>query len=567
MNSPTPAIVTQNAVRPLPRWALLLLCLAYVVPGFVGRGPWKNSDVASFGYMLELAQGHTTWLAPQLAGMPPETDGLLPYWLGAWAIQLMPAGLMSPEMAARLPFMALLVLTLAATWYGVYYLARSPGAQPVAFAFGGEATPSDYARAIADGALLALIACLGLAQLSHEATGYLAQLSCAALIFFAVATLPYHTAAPAVALVAGMAGLTLSGAPTLTALLGTGSIVLVALAPATPLHHRMRWAVALAVVTALAAILAWQLDLWHWRVVGAATEAKEFRSLTRLLLWFGWPAWPLAAWTLWRWRKQLVNRQLHRHLWLPLWFSLVSVGATFTTQPADRALLVGLPAMAALAAFALPTFRRSMAALIDWFTLLFFSASALAIWVVWFAMQTGVPAQPAANVAKLAPGFTPEFSWLALVVALAASIAWCRLVWWRAARNRAAIWKSLVLPASGAALGWLLLTTLWLPLLDYARSYAPQARKLVTALGPEPGCIQMYGLSRPQVAALQYHAQLRLLPARQAQECPWLVTDSEAWPAPADLVNPEHWKQEAVIGRPTDKNEFILLFRRTAAPD
>ncbi|EER58328.1 putative inner membrane transmembrane protein, partial [Acidovorax delafieldii 2AN] len=212
MNSPTPAIVTQNAVRPLPRWALLLLCLAYVVPGFVGRGPWKNSDVASFGYMLELAQGHTTWLAPQLAGMPPETDGLLPYWLGAWAIQLMPAGLMSPEMAARLPFMALLVLTLAATWYGVYYLARSPGAQPVAFAFGGEATPSDYARAIADGALLALIACLGLAQLSHEATGYLAQLSCAALIFFAVATLPYHTAAPAVALVAGMAGLTLSGA-------------------------------------------------------------------------------------------------------------------------------------------------------------------------------------------------------------------------------------------------------------------------------------------------------------------------------------------------------------------
>ena len=174
----------------------------------------------------------------------------------------------------------------------------------------------------------------------------------------------------------------------------------------------------------------------------------------------------MAAWTLWRWRKQLFNRRLHRHLWLPLWFALVSVAATFTTQPADRALLVGLPAMAALAAFALPTFRRSMAALIDWFTLLFFSASALTIWVIWFAMQTGIPAQPAANVTKLAPGFTPEFSWLAVAVALAASVAWCRLVWWRAARNRAAIWKSLVLPASGAALGWLLLTTLWLPLLD-----------------------------------------------------------------------------------------------------
>ncbi|ART52344.1 hypothetical protein CBP34_12690 [Acidovorax carolinensis] len=567
MNSPTPAIVTQKAARPLPRWALLLLCLAYVVPGFVGRGPWKNADVAAFGYMMELANGHTAWLRPQLGGMPPETDGLLPYWLGAWAIQITPDWLMAPEMAARLPFMALLVLTLAATWYGVYYLARSPGAQPVAFAFGGEANPSDYARAIADGALLALIACLGLAQLSHEATGYLAQLACAALIFFAVATLPYHTVAPAVALVAGMVGLTLAGAPTIAALLGAGSVALVVLAPAAPSDRHLRWAVTLVVVTVLAAVLAWQLDLWRWRLINAATEGKEFRSLLRLLLWFGWPAWPMATWTLWRWRKQLFNRQPHRHLWLPLWFSLVSVGATFTTQPADRALLVGLPAIATLAAFALPTFRRSMAALIDWFTLLFFSVSALAIWVIWFAMQTGVPAQPAANVAKLAPGFTPTFSWLALVVALAASAAWCRLVWWRAARNRTAIWKSLVLPASGAALCWLLLTTLWLPLLDYARSYVPQARKLSAALGPNPGCVQMLGLSRAQMAALQYHAQLRLQPATQATNCPWLVVDNGAWPAPLDLVKPAHWTREATIGRPTDKNEFILLFRRTATPD
>ena len=55
MTPPTPAIVTQNAVSPLPRWALLLLCIAYVVPGFVGRDPWKNADVTAFGYMLELA--------------------------------------------------------------------------------------------------------------------------------------------------------------------------------------------------------------------------------------------------------------------------------------------------------------------------------------------------------------------------------------------------------------------------------------------------------------------------------------------------------------------------------
>lgn len=561
MNPPTPAIVTQNAVSPLPRWALVLLCIAYVVPGFVGRDPWKSADVTAFGYMLELAHGHTPWLSPLLGGMPPETEGLLPYWLGAWVIQLAPQWV-SAEMAVRLPFALLLVITLIATWYAVYYLARSPGAQPVAFAFGGEANPPDYARAIADGGLLALIACLGLAQLSHEVTSYLVQLSCTALIFFAVAAMPHRTVAPAVALATGMVGLTLAGAPALAALLGLGSMVVVVYAPGSQTDHRLRWALALGAITLAAALIAWGLDLWRWRIVDSGSGGKEWQSLARLLLWFGWPAWPLALWTLWRWRKQIISRQGHRHLLLPLWFSAVSIAATITTQPADRALLLGLPALAALAAFALPTLRRSVGALIDWFTLLFFTVSALAIWVIWIAMQTGVPAKPAANVAKLAPGFVPQFSALALVVALAATVGWCSLVWWRAARNRAPIWKSLVLPASGAALGWLLLMTLWLPLLDYARSYRPQVRSVMAALGPSPGCVQTVGLNRAQVAALQYHGGLSLQRAGLQDECDWLVADIASWPPSERMVNVARWEARATIPRPTDKNDHLLVFHR-----
>ena len=561
MNPPTPAIVTQNAVSPLPRWALVLLCIAYVVPGFVGRDPWKSADVTAFGYMLELAHGRTPWLSPLLGGMPPETEGLLPYWLGAWAMQLAPQWV-SAEMAVRLPFALLLVITLIATWYAVYYLARSPGAQPVAFAFGGEANPPDYARAIADGGLLALIACLGLAQLSHEVTSYLVQLSCTALIFFAVAAMPHRTVAPTVALAAGMVGLTLAGAPALAALLGLGSMVVVVYAPGSQTDHRLRWALALGAITLAAALIAWGLDLWRWRIVDSGSGGKEWQSLARLLLWFGWPAWPLALWTLWRWRKQIISRQGHRHLLLPLWFSAVSIAATVTTQPADRALLLGLPALAALAAFALPTLRRSVGALIDWFTLLFFTVSALAIWVIWIAMQTGVPAKPAANVAKLAPGFVPQFSALALVVALAATVGWCSLVWWRAARNRAPIWKSLVLPASGAALGWLLLMTLWLPLLDYARSYRPQVRSVMAALGPSPGCVQTVGLNRAQVAALQYHGGLSLQRAGLQDECDWLVADIASWPPSERMVNVARWEARATIPRPTDKNDHLLVFHR-----
>lgn len=116
MNQPTPAIVAQGAVKRLPRLALLLFCLAYVLPGFLGRVPWKRDDITTFGYMAELARGSSDWWRPTLGGMPPEVDALLPYWLGAWSIQLAPAWL-PPDLAARLPYVGLLVLALAATWY------------------------------------------------------------------------------------------------------------------------------------------------------------------------------------------------------------------------------------------------------------------------------------------------------------------------------------------------------------------------------------------------------------------------------------------------------------------
>ncbi|MEO6626510.1 MAG: hypothetical protein ABIN37_17030, partial [Burkholderiaceae bacterium] len=260
MNQPTPAIVSQSAARRLPRAALLLLCLAYLLPGLIARAPWKSADMASFGYMLELARGNTGWMDPRLMGLRPEADGLLPYWLGAWAIQISTAWL-EPAMAARLPFFLLLALAMGGTWCAAFNLARSPRAQPVAFAFGGEALPSDYARAIADGAVLALIACLGLAQLSHEITTSVAQLAFTALSFLALAALQNRPRGAGVALGAGLLGLTFSGAPSLAAFFGLGGALL-HLVCAVPegVGPRSRWraVVIVLVATLLAAFLAWR---------------------------------------------------------------------------------------------------------------------------------------------------------------------------------------------------------------------------------------------------------------------------------------------------------------------
>ncbi|MDV7397025.1 hypothetical protein RZS08_36840, partial [Arthrospira platensis SPKY1] len=76
-----------------------------------------------------------------------------------------------------------------------------------------------------------------------------------------------------------------------------------------------------------------------------------------------------------------------------------------------------MPLLAALAAFALPTLRRSVTAWLDWFALLFFTAGATIIWIIWIAMMTGIPPQPAANVAKLAPLFQARFDLFLFVIA------------------------------------------------------------------------------------------------------------------------------------------------------
>ncbi len=550
-------------MRRLPRLALVLFCLAYLAPGFVGREPWKSADMATFGYMLEMARGQTSWLDPQLVGLRPEADGLLPYWLGAWALQAGPSWL-SPALAARLPFVAMLGLAMAATWYAVYYLARTTQAQPVAFAFGGEASPTDYAHAVADGGLLALIACLGLAQLSHEVTTSLAQLCFAALSFYAAAAMGHRAMAPILGITAGLSGLVLSGAPSMAILFGAGSALLHLLAaePAGGRRRAMRAAGTIALVTLLAAALASALDVWRWRVLlPQDAGSKDWRTLGRLLLWFTWPAWPLVLWTLWRWRLQIFSRSVSLHLALPLWFAGVAVVATLTTKPADRALLLALPSLATLAAFALPTLQRSMSALIDWFTLLFFTGCAIVIWVIWVAMQTGFPRQPAANVLKQAPGFEASFSLAVFLIALAATLTWAWLVKWRVSRHRAAIWKSMVLPAGGAALSWLLLMTLWMPLLDFVRSYQVVVRNVSAVVG-QPRCMQVLDLSREQIAAFQYHGGFVLKSGSTVAECPWMLVNPNPRTGLQSRVSPAQWRLQAIIRRPSDKADDVLLFRR-----
>lgn len=546
MTSASPALLTRRGAQRLPRLALWIFCAAYVLPGIVGRDPWRQADLASYGLMAAMAEGRTSWWAPMLGQLPVDT-ALLPHWLGAAFIWLLGPWVGGP-LAARLPFAALLALTLVLVWYASYDLARTEAAQPVAFAFGGEAEPVAYARAIADAALLALIASLGLLQLGHETTPELMQLVSVAGLLWALASAPYLRLASALAAPMSLVGLALGGAPAMAMGMGAGATLVCARSSYPQVRAKLGWFMS---GTALAAFGAGMAGTWGWRL-SESLGAAEALSIARQWAWFLWPVWPAMLWALWRWRHHLN----HRHVSVPLVVVIVSLVANIAMGGSDRALMLSLPGCAVLAALALPTLRRSASAAVDWLSMSFFSLSALSIWVIYVSTMTGFPAKPAANVAKLAPGFEPLFSVWALIPALAATLAWLWLLRWRTGRHREAIWKSMVIPAGGVALCWMLLMTLWLPMLDYSRSLRPWVERLAPHVAGA-ACLTGTGLSLAHVAALETHGGWRVMSDPLA--CPLRLSVGKGMTPPPAATG---WVERAQFRRPSDRDEFTSVWAR-----
>ena len=554
---PNPALVSSQAVRRMPTLVLWLLVAAYVVPGIVGRDPWRGADFAAFGQMLAIAEGRSPWTLPSLGGVPTGA-ALLPNWLGAIGIVL-GAPWLDPALAARLPFAALLALTLCAVWYTSFHLARRDAAQPLPFAFGGEADPQGYARAVADGALLAMIATLGLLQLGHETTPELAQLAALASLQWAVAAGSRRRWGSRLGVLLGLPALAASGAPVMALAWGLGASVLCLRAQAGAWRALWPWLLA---ACGLAAAVAWPMQAWGWRL----SAPPELWPVLRMWLWFLWPAGALALWTLWGWRGHL----LQPHLALPLLGLALALVTSTAMGGSDRALLLGLPGVSVLAAFALPTLRRSASSAVDWFSVFFFTVCAIITWVFYAAMQTGVPGTSAATLKRLAPDFVARLSWLELLVATLGSLAWLWLVRWRTRRRQEVIWKSLALPAGGVALCWLLFMTLWLPLLDHARSNRPLAQRLARHL-PAGACVAAPLAPSALVAALEYHnhTQVDARADAFASTCPvLLVVQRNATPGAAALqAQRSGWVEIARERRPTDRQELTLVFARSPAAE
>jgi 4-amino-4-deoxy-L-arabinose transferase-like glycosyltransferase len=563
-----PFLVTALQAAKMPRWLLLLMCVLYVVPGLVGRDPWRSEDAVGFGvaWTMSLAtRGGADWLLPNVLGVPVIEEGPLPFWLGAIAIRALP--FLAPDTVVRGVAMAWLALLLTCLWYACWLLARRPEAQPTD-PFGASATRSDYGRAVADSALLVTLATFGLLARAHETTAESAQVAWIAVFLYGCA-LSLERPRLGGALTGLAIGLTVMsrGLPDGAAL----SVAALAL-PALVGSYRLvaRPMLAALVPAALASAAAWPLALVLSGDVGSAhlsdwlgwnlaqvAQPDSLGYLVRNAPWFFWPAWPLAAWALWRWR----DRRRDPTIAVPaLTGAALLVVAMLAPRGTESSLLPIVPPMALLAALGLPTIRRGFTSLIDWFAVVTFTLSGFVLWAYWIAFQTGWPPKMAFRAQQSALGFVPTLDPLALALGVAATIAWLALVVWRVSRQPKALWRSMVLSSGGMVLTWVLLMTLWLPAGNHRKTYRDVAQQAGAVVAPGHRCVRTLGMDVAQRASFGYFGAMRFDDARD--DCEWLlVADRVSQPiAPAGVAG--DWRQAWRGQRPVDRQERFRLFRR-----
>ncbi len=560
----TPARLTAPAAAKLSRTVLLGVCFIYIIFGLFPRDPWKTDDVIGLAQMWSAVhlQGEA-WLLPQVAGVTSASNGPLSMWVGAGSMWLF-GDAIGDIAAGRLPNLLWFALTASSLWYGTYLLGRRAEAQPLALPFGGQPNAAEYGRMLADAALLLLIATLGLAWRSHESSVVPAALAMQALAFYSVARMLDRPWTGAVTLGLALAGAFLSrGGASLLPLV-------VALAVAAPVLGRRGIKAMLLVALPIAVVpsLWWWLaamqtspywmsgwSAWHADFFGLVSLTGGLSAL-RNAPWFLWPLWPLALLAVWRWR----GWYRAPHLRIPLSFAVGALVMFLVVGAPGEPELLGLIVPAAmLSALALPTLRRGQVNSLDWFAVMAYSVAAFLVWFGWTTALTGWPRQIAANIERQTPGFTHEVIWLALLAAIIATVAWIVLLTWRLRTLPVALWRGSMLSAGGFLVAWVLLNTLWLPFIDYARSYRPVASHIATVLAEQPDspCVRASGLNLPQRASF---AVLEGLVFSFDRACPLVLqqtTQDEAHPTPADQKI--LWQG----ARPADRQEFYRLLRVT----
>lgn len=478
-------------MNPTPRanqiW-LILLAMFWALYGLVGRDAWKGEEALALAPILDwLAGSASAWTTPAPL-----------YTLIAGISAQLSASQLDAQDGARLASGLFTLVSLLLT----SMTARSlfgPG-------FGAAAA-------------LSLMGGMGLMLRIHALLPETAMLAAWSGLLYGVAVSRMHARRGAIAIALALATLTLGlrGMPDLVAgLLVVGLPLLSSNWRSREYRHAALAGSALAgVLIALCLGLLGYLGLFGgWLDSHGPSHYLPLRfpgGPYSELAWFAWPLWPLAVWAIWHAHRKLARTpELHPAL---IALAVLLLTVPFPIWSRDGALLLVMLPLALLASFAVNNLGRGAAQAFYWFGVLCFLFFVAAFWIYFSAIEWGQPARLADHVAKLTPGYRPgSVGSGAILVAAVATLLWLIAIplFPRAKTRPVLVW------ATGMALTWILIATLFRPWVEAGWGYRPLIADMARHL-PAKACLNTR-VDPAMAVMLRYHR-----PTPERVDCPWTL--------------------------------------------
>jgi 4-amino-4-deoxy-L-arabinose transferase-like glycosyltransferase len=521
-------------------YLLLILCATWIFLGLIGHEPWKPLESTGISVVKSILDGGSL-IAPVASG---ETTLEAPplYYLTASASAQLLAPILDMHDGARL---------INIVWLTILLLMVGMSGREL------------WSRGVGRHAAFIMVGTIGLVTNAHSLNAEVASLASIATGFYALALSkrrPWRASA--------LFGLALA-----TAFLTSGFLPVIILMSSTlmlPLLFGAWRTQSFAIVVSVALLIAspfiatW-LFLLHnyypsiffswWQLNLSSFNQLNHQYFLRILIWYAWPALPLALLGLWRYRLHLLNKPRFQLMLVFFSCSLFFLG--FAAAPNDIYALPLLLPLVALAAGSVEHLKRGAAAALNWFGVILFGLIGGLIWLGWIAMQSGHPAKIKERMQFLSGMQETSFSLSMFIIALAMTSVWM-LVCLRAKQTN----KSTITNwALGMTFGWGLLMTLWLPMIDSAKAYAIVFSSLHQSIPTNYQCINSLNVGQPQRLLFNYYTniQLQAVEVRGQLDCDlYLIQDYRD----AGRMQPgQDWKLIWRGKRPADRKEGFRLFQ------
>ncbi|OIR04572.1 hypothetical protein GALL_132420 [mine drainage metagenome] len=519
---------------------LLVLCGIWILLGLIGHSPWKPFESTSISIIKTILDG-SNLIAPLPIGSSSLDSPPLYYLCAALSAKLLSSFLAIHD-AARLT---------NAIWMTILLLMTGMTGREL------------WERGSGRHAAFIMIGTIGLIISSHSISPEIAGLACTAAGLYALALCKRRPWRSSLLMAAAISAGFLSNGLLPLIIIMSSALVLPLLFKTWRTRNYLI-VISTAFVVATPPIVAWLLllhyhapallsDWWH-NNLNSFSHLNHLYFL-RILIWYAWPALPLALWSLWRYRHQFIQKPKFQLLSVYFTTSLLFLGLGATTKDIN-ALPLLLP-LVALGAGSVEHLKRGAAAALNWFGITLFGLIGGLIWLGWTAMITGHPAQIKERMQFLSGANELSFNWLTFLIALAITIIWLSVCIRAKQTNKSAVTNWAV----GMTFGWSLLMTLWLPLIDSAKSYQSVFTSLNTTIYGQQSCINSLDVGLPERRLFNYYTNITLLPVEDTKQlnCTlYLIEDSRGI---SKMQPSDEWKLIWRGKRPADRKESFRLYQ------